>query len=159
MIAPAIVVRAARGGDLPALSALLIAQLRDHGNDLADADLVAATAGLLERPDRGQFLVAFDAETAVGFAALSYLWTLERGGRAAWLDELYVLPARRGAGIGAALLAAALAAARGAGAAAVDLEIEAGHERVAALYRRSGFTALRRQRWTLPLTAVAAARR
>lgn len=159
MIVPSIAIRAARADDLPAVSALLIAQLRDHGNDLADAGLTAAAAGLLERPHRGQFLLACDAGDAVGFAALSYLWTLERGGRAAWLDELYVLPERRGAGIGTALLAAALAAARAAGAAAVDLEIEAGHERVAALYRRSGFAPLARQRWTLPLTAVAADRR
>ena len=121
------------------------------------AELTAAARGMLERPQRGQFLLALDGDTPVGFAALSYLWTLERGGRAAWLDELYVVPERRQGGIGAALLDAAIAAARAGGALAVDLEIEAGHDRVASLYRRNGFTALSRQRWALPLDSTAAA--
>ena len=151
MAASRIAVRAARRADLPALAALLIAQLRDHDNDVSDADLTAAAAGMLDRPQRGQFLLALDGDAAVGFAALSYLWTLERGGRAAWLDELYVLPGRRGAGIGAALLAAALSTALAAGARALDLEIETGHDRAATLYRRAGFRPLPRQRWARPL--------
>ncbi len=150
-MASPITVRAAERTDLPALTALLIAQLRDHGNDVPDAALAAAAHGMLERPQRGRFLLAFDGASVVGLAALSYLWTLERGGRAAWLDELYVLPDRRDAGVGAALLAAAVAEARAAGALAVDLEIEAGHERAATLYRRAGFSALSRQHWTLLL--------
>ena len=147
----AITVRAARRDDLPALTALLIAQLRDHGNDVSDDDLAAAARGMIERPQRGQFLLALDGGTVVGLAALSYLWTLERGGLAAWLDELYVLPERRDAGIGAALVAAAIATACAAGALAVELEIEAGHERVASLYRRTGFEPLSRQHWALRL--------
>ena len=150
-----IVVRAARRDDLPALTALLIAQLRDHGNDVPDAALTAAAHGMLDRPHRGQFLVALDGDTVIGLAALSYLWTLEHGGRAAWLDELYVLPTRRDGGVGAALLQAAVAAARAAGALAVDLEIESGHERVASLYRRAGFAPLSRQRWSLGVPATA----
>ncbi|MBX3027945.1 GNAT family N-acetyltransferase [bacterium] len=152
-----VVIRAAAAADLTAVSALLIAQLREHGNAVPDVELAAAARGMLERPQRGRFLLAFDGDAAVGLAALSFLWTLERGGRAAWLDELYVLPARRGAGIGAALLAAALDLARAVGAHAVDLEIEAGHERVGSLYRRHGFAPLSRQRWALPLETPAAA--
>jgi GNAT superfamily N-acetyltransferase len=146
-----IIIRAARSADLPALAGLLIAQLRDHDNDVSDADLTAAAGGMLERPQRGRFLLALDGEVAVGFAALSYLWTLERGGRAAWLDELYVRPERRGAGIGAALIDAAVATASAAGARALDLEIETGHEQAAPLYRRFGFHPLPRQRWARPL--------
>ena len=94
----AVTVRAARRDDLPALTPLLIAQLRDHGNDVPDDELAVAARGMLERPQRGQFLLALDGETVVGLAALSYLWTLERGGLAVWLDELYVLPERRAGG-------------------------------------------------------------
>lgn len=156
MAAPAISIRAARRADLPAVAALLVAQLRDHDNEVSDAALAAAAAGLLERPQRGQFLLAVEGEAAVGFAALSYLWTLERGGRAAWLDEVYVRPERRGAGIGAALVAAALATAAASGARALDLEVEDGHERAAALYQRLGFRALPRRRWARPLDPPAA---
>lgn len=150
----AIVIRPAGEADLAAISALLVAQLREHGNTLPDEELAAAAAGMLTRPQRGLFLLATDAGTAVGLAALSYLWTLERGGRAAWLDELYVVPARRGAGIGQRLLDAARAAAAAAGAVAMDLEIENGHERAAALYRRNGFESLSRTRWARPLAAA-----
>ncbi|MGH7789801.1 MAG: GFA family protein, partial [Candidatus Binatia bacterium] len=53
------------------------------------------------------------------------------------------------------LLEAALAAAVAAGACAVDLEIEIGHERAASLYQRFGFAALERRRWTLLLAPPA----
>ncbi|MDX2169469.1 MAG: GNAT family N-acetyltransferase [Deltaproteobacteria bacterium] len=149
-----LVIRPASDADLAAIAALLVAQLRDHGNQLPDGALAAAATGMLTRPQRGQFLLAVEGDDVVGLAALSYLWTLERGGRAAWLDELYVVPARRGAGIGARLLAAALAAAAAAGAVAMDLEIETGHERAAALYQRAGFESLSRTRWARALPAA-----
>lgn len=150
------IIRAARRDDLPALAGLLIAQLRDHGNAVDDAVLAAAARGLLERPQRGRFLLAEVDGAVVGFAALSYLWTLERGGRAAWLDELYVRPEQRGQGLGQQLLDAALAAAAADGATAVDLEIEAGHERVESLYRRNGFHPEARRHWARPLSPPAA---
>lgn len=137
--------------DLDELITLLIAQLREHSNELPDHALARAAAGMMRRPQRGQFLIARHAGELVGFAALSYLWTLERGGRAGWLDELYVVPQRRGQGIGRELLAAALAAARTVGALAVDLEIEIGHERAASLYERAGFSALPRTRMAIEL--------
>jgi len=113
-------IRSATPAALADLTALLVAQLRDHGNDLAGSAMAGAAAGMLQRPRHGQFRLAGEGGRAVGFAALSYLWTLARGGRAAWLNELFVVPERRGAGIGDALLAAALTAAAAAGARAVD---------------------------------------
>lgn len=152
MAASSLAIRPPRQAELSALSALLVRQLREHGNELPDAALSGAAAGMIEHPERGRFLVACEGDAMVGFAALSFLWTLERGGRAAWLDELYVVPERRGHGIGAALLQAALGVARDAGALAVDLEIETGHARVASLYRRAGFAPLARTRWALAIT-------
>jgi ribosomal protein S18 acetylase RimI-like enzyme len=152
--AESIEVRAAREADLERLAPLLITQLREHGIDLPDAELEAAAAGLLRRPRAGRFVVACDGAEMVGFAALSFLWTLEHGGRAAWLDELYVLPARRQSGIGTMLLRAAVALAAEAGCAALDLEIDAHHRRVASLYEREGFRELGRTRWARPLKAA-----
>jgi GNAT superfamily N-acetyltransferase len=145
-------IRPPRDDELDGLVALLVAQLREHGNELPDSELASAAAGMMRRPQRGQFLVARDSDVLVGFAALSFLWTLERGGLAAWLDELYVIPPRRAQGIGAALLRAATALAQAAGALAIDLEIESAHARAATLYERAGFTPLDRTRWALELT-------
>jgi GNAT superfamily N-acetyltransferase len=142
-------IRSANAEDKRALVELLAAQLGEHDVRLDRPGVVRAVAGLLARPERGRFLVAVERDQVVGFAALSFLWTVEHGGRAAWLDELYVLPERRGGGIGRALLRAALREAARAGAAAVDLEVEEGHERAALLYQREGFRPLARRRWAL----------
>jgi GNAT superfamily N-acetyltransferase len=140
-------VRVARGADAPALVALLGRQLADHSVRPTEAALAEAVDGLLRHPARGRLLVAEREGAVVGVAALSFVWTLEHGGRSAWLDELFVEPAHRGSGIGTALLDAAIRAARSAGARAIDLEIESGHERARALYERAGFARHARERW------------
>ena len=85
-------------------------------------------------------------------AALSFVWSIEHGGRSAWLDELYVSPGARGHGVGTQLLRDALGTATEAGAVAVDLEVDVDHQRAAKLYEREGFATLPRARWvrTLP---------
>src|SRR5690242_3363495 len=144
-------VRAAAPADLDAVIALLVAQLREHAIDTATASIAAAADGIVRHPERGCILVACEAGAIVGVAALSFVWTIEHGGRSAWLEELYVSPPARGRGIGTALLRAALRTAADAGAAAVDLEVDAGHRRAARLYAREGFHALGRERWVRAL--------
>src|ERR1051325_580136 len=114
-------IRTARAADANRLIGLLGIQLREHGVTLDARLLARAVRGLLRRPELGRFLVAADGSDVVGFAALSFLWTLEHGGRAAWLDQLYVVPQRRGRGIGRALLSAADGVAAGGGALASGL--------------------------------------
>jgi len=135
-----------------AIGRLLAVQLAEHHVVIPDEELAAAIEGVLAVPRRGFFLVAEDDGACVGVAYVSLLWALEHGGQAAWLEELYVVPDRRGSGLGARLLEAVLAAARGAGCAAIDLEIEPDHERVRSLYARHGFTALSRRRMVTRLT-------
>jgi len=144
-------VRPACAEDRQALVRLLGVQLGEHGVPLSAEALEHGVDGLLRRPQLGRFLVAAERSEIVGFAALSFLWTLEHGGRAVWLDELYVLPERRGRGIGRTLLGEVYAVAKSVGAGAVDLEIERGHERAARLYEREGFRPLTRNRWARPL--------
>ncbi|MBI2963270.1 MAG: GNAT family N-acetyltransferase [Deltaproteobacteria bacterium] len=150
---PGIEIRPASAADLSSLVDLLGIQLDEHGVTLSAPQLGAAVEGLLRRPQLGALLIAVENRRVVGLAALSFLWTLEHGGRAAWLDELYVKPERRGRGIGRALLREAYRAARSIGARALDLEVEKGHERVGTLYAREGFRALSRRRWSLRLPA------
>ena len=140
-------VRPATAADRDAIVALLGAQFREHAIDTPQAALARAVDGLLADPERGRLLVATSGGTPVAVAALSYVHTLEHAGRSAWLEELYVEPAHREAGIGTALLAAACELAAASGAVAVDLEVDAAHERAAHLYARNGFRALPRARW------------
>jgi GNAT superfamily N-acetyltransferase len=141
----------ARPEDADVVVALLAAQLEEHAISLAPDLLVEAVRGALEDDGRALILVARSDDRPVGLAFLSFQWTLERGGRVLWLEELYVLPELRGRGIGGQLLQATLDVARARHCRAVELEVEANHARAANLYARAGFRALDRVHWTLPM--------
>jgi ribosomal protein S18 acetylase RimI-like enzyme len=144
-------VRPATAADVPAVTALLLAQLLEHRMAPAADALRASVERVLADPARGRIFVAADGARPVGVAALSFSWPLEHAARVAWLEELYVEPAARERGIGTRLLRAALAAAREAGVVAVELEVDVDHRRAARLYEREGFRPLPRARWTLPV--------
>lgn len=133
--------------DLPMVVELLSRQLRDHGITQSTTTLEHAVGGILEVPERGHVLIARLDGEIVGLACLSFMWTLEHGGTAVWLDELYVLPEKRGGGLGKALLRSALERARQIGAVAVDLEVDVDHARAEHLYEREGFVPHKRRRW------------
>jgi len=126
---------------------LLSRQLTEHEIRLPDASVQKAVDGVLADSRLGFLLVAKDREVPVGVAYVSFIWTLERGGLTAWLEELYVVPERRDGGIGLQMLEAVLERAQHNGCAAVDLEVDITHERAAHLYMRSGFEQLNRSRW------------
>src|SRR5260370_33021663 len=117
---------------------LLRAQYDEHRIELSPERLDSAVAGMIDVPERGALLIALDGDEPVGLAVLSYAWTLEHGGRVAWLDELYVVPGRREQGLGAALLAPAQEVATSPGCNAIELAVDAGHRRAARLYQRAG---------------------
>ena len=85
-------------------------------------------------------------------AYMSSLMSLEHGGISGWLEELYVLPAWRGRGIGTRLLARAVLQARRLGWKAVDLEVDRDHRRAEALYPVHGFSRVPRRRFCLALS-------
>src|SRR2546425_11797675 len=120
-------VRLATEAELEAVTALLVAQLREHRVQTPEAKIASAIQGLLRRPERGRILVALEGGRPVGVAALSFAWPLEYADRSAWLEELYVEPAARGRGIGTRLLRAALRVAAEAGAAVPDFGGQARH--------------------------------
>ncbi len=141
----------ATAADRDDLIALLAAQLAEHDIPLEGDRLAGAIDGALADPRRATMLIARDGDRAVGVAYVSTVWALEHGGLSCWLEELYVVPALRERGIGTRLLEAVVGHARALGCAAVDLEVEASHARVAGLYRRHGFRAHTRARWVLAL--------
>ncbi|HEY2511535.1 MAG TPA: GNAT family N-acetyltransferase [Polyangiaceae bacterium] len=138
--------------ELEDVASLLAGQFAEHAIVLDEATFRGAIRGALEEPGRGTFLLARGPEErAIGLAYLTYTWTLEHGGRSAWLEELYVVPEERARGYGAELLAAAMAHAKAQACRAIDLEVEAEHARAANLYQRAGFRPHRRARWYVKL--------
>ena len=124
---------------------LLEAQYRDHGIDMKGPRLLKAVRKLLD--GHGLVFIALDPQP-IGIAVLAWEWSLERAGRQAWLEELYVSPGRRGQGIGRKLLVHSFAAARKAGCVSIELEVIRGHDRSAHLYLREGFEKLPRSRYS-----------
>jgi GNAT superfamily N-acetyltransferase len=91
--------------------------------------------------------VATDDEgRAVGVAYASTILTLEHG-VSGWLEELYVLPEWRGKGLGSRLLDAVITHAERLGWRALDLEVDANHQRVIPLYTRHHFQPRSRTRF------------
>jgi GNAT superfamily N-acetyltransferase len=126
---------------------LLIDQLREHGIETSPDALARVLEVAITDMGRSFLMLARDGDRVVGVAYVATILSAEHCGPVAWLEELYVTPDCRHRGIGAALVTAVLERAKETGIVAVDLEIDAGHERVISLYQRLGFRRLERSRW------------
>lgn len=134
--------------DQGSLFELVQKQFVEHEIEYSHEVLLAAIEGILKDKSLGLFLTAREAQgLLVGFAAISFAWTLEHGGKSAWLDELYVLPEYREKGLGSLLMDRVFSEAKKEGCLVIDLEVEEDHRRAERLYRRQGFEKLERSRW------------
>lgn len=79
------------------------------------------------------------AGEVIGYVVLTLGYSIEHGGRDGFIDDLYLIPAARGAGIGAAALDFALEQARELGIRTLHLEVDAANDLANALYRSRGF--------------------
>ncbi|GAB4121485.1 MAG: GNAT family N-acetyltransferase [Roseiflexaceae bacterium] len=114
--------------------------LSAHDGTQADADRVLrGLQGLIGMPDRGQIWMIEQAAQPVGYLVLTWGYSLEFGGRDAFIDELFLLPEARGQGIGQATLQFAAEQCALAGVQALHLEVERGNQRAQAAYERAGF--------------------
>ena len=130
---------------------LLAGQLDEHGIKSPSEPLSRMLLEAVARPDRCFLLLAKLKGRIVGVAYVATILSAEHCGVVAWLEELYVIPEHRSRGIGTELVSAVIRTASDLGAVAVDLEIDASHDRVASLYQRFGFRSLNRSRWVKEL--------
>jgi ribosomal protein S18 acetylase RimI-like enzyme len=119
-----------------------------------DATAATAVAALLADPALGRAWVirAGDAggggppdgaaggdDRPVGYVVLTFVHSLEFGGRCGFVDELYVDPPARGRGVGRRALELVAAEARALGVRVLLLEVSPENQRAAGLYRSAGF--------------------
>jgi GNAT superfamily N-acetyltransferase len=119
----------------------LVAAFHQHeGVNVAAHARRTSIDSLLAMPAQGRILLVRhrDAEI-VGYAVLAFGFSLEFGGRDAFVDELFIADAFRGQGIGTAALTAVCAWARREGLCALHLEVERDNKAAKALYTRTGF--------------------
>jgi len=133
-------VRPVTRDDLPALLPLISDYQRFYGNAAPDDEHNAAFFGAFVAPsERGMLIAAYADDGAVaGYTCLYWTYSSVSASEVVLLNDLYVRPASRGAGVGEALLAAARDVARERGASHLRWCTELHNRRAQRLYERVG---------------------
>ena len=111
----------------------------------------ADVLGLLAQPQLGRIFLVLDSSEVVGYVLLAFSFSLEFGGRTAFIDEFFIGVTGRGRGLGNKVLAFIERFCRDGGVNAVLLEAEETNPRAVALYERAGYAFLGRRLMTCVL--------
>jgi diamine N-acetyltransferase len=132
--------RAAAPGDVDVLLRLMRDLQRDDpwSVQFHEDKVRASVLELLQSPSMGRAFLICDGELCIGYLVLSFDFSLEFGGKNAWIDELFVRPEFRRQGVGSRALDFAAQTARELGAKVLHLEVNRGNPAIH-LYERCGF--------------------
>jgi diamine N-acetyltransferase len=123
---------------------LLLPMMRDMQEDdpwsetFHEPTVRANLAELLANTVYGVAYLVQEENTLIGYLVICFDYSLEYGGKGAWIDELFVEASHRGKGIGTQLLDLAEAASREHNAKFLHLEVNRGNPAIE-LYRCRGF--------------------
>lgn len=136
----ALKVATATAKDLPSLVELLGVLFAQEADFVPDADKQRrALEAILADTRIGRIYVAREGGRVVGMVSTLYTISTAEGGKAAWLEDMVVLPDCRGRGIGAAMLAHAVVGAREAGCLRLTLLSDEDNAQAHAVYAAEGF--------------------
>jgi len=132
--------RPARSGDVAVIVELMRTYYAEDGYPFDPG----VSAGLLQRlisePELGALWAAVTgAGEVIGYLSVTLGFSLEFGGRDAFIDELFIDAGHRGAGLGNAAVALAIDYCRDHGVRALHLEVEPKRRSAARLYEDAGF--------------------
>ena len=125
--------------DIPALVELMSEFYAESSYTLDQAWAAASFAQLLRDEARGAVWIARHGAEPAGHVVLALKHSMEFGGLAGVIDDLFVRPRFRRQGVGSALLSALFDACRKLHVAAVHVEVDPGNVAASALYRAFGF--------------------
>ena len=131
-------VRRAGRDDADAIGRLLYAFNREFDEPAPPAAALAER--MRQLLDGGDTLVLLAGDGPDGLAVLRFRTAIWSAGLECYLAELYVAPARRGQGLGRALMEAALGEARSRGADTMDIGVDEPDLAARRLYESLGFT-------------------
>ena len=144
-------IRLATRNDIPLLVELMHEFYAESHVRLDRHGASATFAELLADPARGAVWLLTAGSEAAGYVVLTVGFSMEYGGRDAFVDDLFVRPAFRRQGFGRAALATLLAECERRGVRAVHLEVGRDNPAAKALYGRFGFRDNDRQLLTVRL--------
>jgi ribosomal protein S18 acetylase RimI-like enzyme len=131
-------VRRATAADAAAIGALLFRYNSEYEEETPAAEVLAHHLGALLGD--GEIIVMLVGDGPDGFCQFRFKRSYYDGRPDAHVEELYVVPDRRGQGLGRALLDATIAACRAAGATHIELTTSEDDTEARGLYESSGFT-------------------
>ncbi len=131
-------VRRASRDDADAIGRLLHAFNREFGEPAPEPAALAER--MLQLLDGGDTLVLLAGDGPDGLAVLRFREAIWSTGLECYLAELYVIPPRRGQGLGRALMEAALSEARDRGADSMDIGVDEPDLPARSLYESLGFS-------------------
>jgi ribosomal protein S18 acetylase RimI-like enzyme len=136
--------RRATLNDLGALLALMPLYYADDHLEFEPVRAETALRLFLSDSSIGQIWMIDSGGESIGYIAVPFGFSLEFGGREAFVDELFVRSDFRGKGVGSGAIAHAIEECRGLGIRALRLEVTGSNARAHALYTRLGFEDLGR---------------
>jgi ribosomal protein S18 acetylase RimI-like enzyme len=131
-------VRQATAADAEEIARLLHDFQTEFSEPVPDREVLATRAA--DYIESGEITVLLGGAGPDALAELRFRKSLMTGELDAYLEELYVAPAKRGEGLGRAMLEAAMQTARTMGATHMDLGTSADDVAALALYESAGFT-------------------
>jgi GNAT superfamily N-acetyltransferase len=126
-------------GDAAAVLELMEQFYAGEGYPFDRAKAKAALEPFLADPRLGRAWILRERGTAIGYFVLTLGWSLEYGGRDAFVDELFVAPTHRGRGLGRLALETIDEACRELAVSALHLEVEKDNLPASELYGKRGF--------------------
>lgn len=145
--------RPGTAADITPIVALMRQYYAEDGYPFDGAQSRRALERLIADETLGRVWVLEDEDGVAGYLAVTLGYSLEYGGRDAFIDELFLAARARGRGAGGRALDLAEAWCRARGVRALHLEVEPHRERASELYRRRGFVDRGRRLMTFRLAA------
>jgi len=143
------IIERAGHADIPALVELMSQFYAESSYPLDREWAAASFAQLLEDEPRGAVWIARCGTDPAGHVVLALRHSMEFGGLAGVVDDLFVRPQFRRNGVGSALLSALFDACRKLHVAAVHVEVAPGNVAASALYQAFGLRGHSTERETL----------
>ncbi|MCR9125197.1 MAG: GNAT family N-acetyltransferase [Rhodobacteraceae bacterium] len=125
--------------DLARLTGLVAAFHAEEGLPTDDAAREDALRPLLDGIPHGVAYLIGPQRAPIGYAVITFGWSIELGGMDAYVDEIYIRPGVRGRGIATEVLGRLPGALGPAGVKALHLEVDRENAAARRLYARSGF--------------------
>ncbi len=132
----------AKADDLERLLPMVTACHEELERGSTDAEtLQLALSPLLEGAPHGAIYLLGMSRAPIGYASLSFGWSLMAGGLVGMIDEIWVRPGVRRRGIGTEVLGSLPRALSQAGLSQLTIEVPADDEKTRRLYHLAGFRA------------------